>query len=228
MNTGLDILVVEDNDALAGNIADYLEARGHRVDLAADGAEGLRRALTAGADVIVLDLALPRMDGIAVCREVRAKSSRHIPILMLTARDTLDDKLTGFAQGADDYLTKPFALAELAARVEALSKRQRAGTSHRLSIGPLTIDRQHRRAERDGTELHLTPVAWSILVTLAEEHPRPVARSELTKRLWGDEPPDSDALRSHVHLLRQAVDKPFAWAMLETVHGVGFRLKDAP
>ena len=225
MARGLDILLVEDSEALCENIVDYLEPLGHRVDLAMDGRAGLRMALERPFDVIVMDLALPGLDGLSLCRALREQAERHVPVLMLTARDTLDDKLAGFDCGADDYLTKPFALAELSARIGALSVRHRVGRSHLLTLGTLEIERRCRAARREGVPLRLTPVAWKILLRLAESHPRPVSRSELTRELWGEDPPDSDALRSHIHLLRQVLDKPFATPMLETVHGVGFRLR---
>jgi len=144
--------------------------------------------------------------------------------LMLTARDTLDDKLAGFASGADDYLVKPFSLAELAARITALTQRKYLGQTRSLDIGPLTIDRQGRFAMRDGQLLRLSPFLWDILLLLAEAWPHPVSRDDMSRRLWGDDPPSSDALRSHIHLLRQVVDKPFDVAMIETVHSAGFRL----
>jgi len=221
---GLDILLVEDNEALCRNIADYLEPLGHRLDFASDGRAGLRLALQNSFDVIILDLALPGMDGLELCRQFREKALSHVPVLMLTARDTLDDKLLGFATGADDYLVKPFALAELAARCRALSQRHRLGADHALTIGTLKVDRQNGIAEREGRQLRLTPLIYRILLLLAEAYPRPVPRFELSRGLWGDDPPDSDALRSHVHLLRQVLDKPFDKPMLETVHGIGFRL----
>ncbi len=223
---GLDILLVEDNEWLSENIAEYLEGRGHRVDFAYDGRAGLRTALGGSFDVVILDLSLPYLDGVEVCRELRSKAARHTPVIMLTARDALDDKLQGFDAGADDYLTKPFELAELAARCEALSQRHRLGTSHILQIGNLRLDRRSSSATRDGRLLRLTPITFQILLILAEAHPAPVPRHELTRRLWGDDPPDSDSLRSHVHFLRQALDRPFAKAMLATVHGVGFRLSE--
>lgn len=225
MGRGLDILLIEDNEALAANVAEYLEGRGHRVDFAFDGRSGLALALEPRFDLILLDLALPRMDGLALCRAVRERAENHVPIIMVTARDTLDDKLLGFAEGADDYLTKPFALAELAARCEALANRGQAGTSLTLEVGPLLIDRRAQQARREGRLLRLSPIGWQILLTLAEEAPALVPRHQLSRRLWGDEPPDSDSLRSHVHLLRLELDKPFEWPMLETVHGVGFRLR---
>ena len=222
---GLDILLVEDNESLSENIAEYLEGRGHRMDFAFDGRAGLQTALASSFDVIILDLSLPRLDGVEVCREIRNRAPRHVPIIMLTARDALDDKLHGFGAGADDYLTKPFELAELAARCEALSQRHRVGTSHVLQIGSLVVDRRTGGAYREGRPLRLTPIMFDILLFLAEAHPGPVTRHDLTRRLWGDDPPESDSLRSHIHLLRQALDRPFERPMLETVHGMGFRLR---
>lgn len=224
MNVGLDILLIEDNDALAANVGDYLESFGHRMNFASDGVSGLALAMSSKPDVIILDLALPRLDGLSLCAQLRRDAPQHIPILMLTARDTLNDKLAGFAHGADDYLVKPFALAELAARIIALSQRRRVGTNHLICIGSLTLDRQQQSASRDDLDLRLSPILWNILLRLGEAYPHPISRTELTRRLWGDDPPPSDALRSHVHLLRQIIDKPFGHPMLETVHGVGFRL----
>jgi DNA-binding response OmpR family regulator len=227
LNNGFDILLVEDNSDLASNIIDYLEALGHRLHYAADGEAGLREALVNPVDIILLDLALPNRDGLSVCAEIRRRADRRLPILMLTARDTLDDKLEGFANGADDYLVKPFSLAELAARVTALAQRKHLGQVHRFSVGPLTIDRQARLATRDGRQLRLTPLLWEFLLLLAEAWPNPVSRDEVTLRLWGDEPPSSDSLRANLHLLRQVVDKPFDLHIIETVHSIGFRLKVA-
>lgn len=225
MTNGFDILLIEDNADLASNIIDYLEALGHRLHYAADGAAGLREALVSPVDIILLDLALPIRDGLSVCAEIRSRADRRVPIMMLTARDTLDDKLAGFASGADDYLVKPFSLAELAARVTALAQRQHLSRPHRLAIGPLTIDRQTRAAMRDGQLLRLTPLLWDLLLLLAESWPKPVSRDEATRRLWNDEPPSSDSLRAHMYLLRQVIDKPFDSAIVETVHGFGYRLK---
>lgn len=224
MSNDLDILLVEDNAALAANVIDYLEAQGHRVHYAADGEAGLREALIRPVDIVLLDLALPHRDGLSVCTELRRRSDRRVPVLMLTARDTLDDKLAGFVSGADDYLVKPFSLAELAARILAMAQRPHLGKPYSLTMGPLSIDRQARWATRDGQPLRLTPLLWDLLLLLAEAWPHPVTRDEVTRRLWGDDPPSSDSLRAHVHLLRQVVDKPFAFPIIETVHSVGFRL----
>ena len=221
----LRILVIEDHLALRASMAAMFEAHGHRADFAADGRTGLRLALAEPPDVLVLDLNLPGLDGLRVCAHLRAQADRHVPILMLTARDSLDDKLRGFACGADDYLVKPFAGAELLARCLALSQRHRVGTSHLLQIGTLSIDRSTSEARRDGRLLELHRTSYRILLALAETWPRTLTRSELIQRLWGDDAPESDPLRSHLYLLRQALDRPFATAMLKTVHGVGFRLE---
>ena len=220
----LRILVIEDNAALRDNMAALFETNGHVVDFAGDGEAGLRLALESQPDVVVLDLSLPRMDGVDVCEQLRARADRHVPVLMLTARDALDDKLRGFAAGADDYLAKPFAEAELLARCLALSHRHRAGTGHVLRIGSLCIDRRGGTVTREGRSLELHRTSHRILLELAEAWPRTLTRSQLVARLWGDDPPESDPLRSHLYLLRQVLDKPFAVPMLETVHGVGFRL----
>lgn len=221
----LRLLVVEDHHALRANIAALFEAHGHVVDFAADGRSGLRMALDAPPDVLILDLGLPGMDGLDVCVELRARADRHVPVLMLTARDALDDKLLGFRHGADDYLVKPFAGEELLARCLALSRRHLVGDRHVIEIGPLRIDRRNGLVEREGRRIELAHSPYRILLALAEAWPRTLTRSELVHCLWGDDAPPSDPLRSHLYALRQALDRPFAQPMLVTVHGVGFRLE---
>ena len=221
----LRILVIEDNHALRSQMAMTFETCGHTADFAADGRSGLQLALAQSPDVVVLDLNLPGLDGLQVCQRLRAEADRHIPVLMLTARDTLDDKLKGFESGADDYLVKPFASEELVARCIALAQRHRVGEKHVIRIGPLKIDRRTGEARRDDRPLHLHQTSQRILLALAEAWPRTLTRSELTQRLWGDEAPASDPLRSHLYLLRQELDRPSDVPMLKTVHGVGFRLE---
>jgi DNA-binding response OmpR family regulator len=220
----LHILVIEDNLALRSSLAETLQAQGHRADFAADGRSGLQLALAEPPDVLVLDLNLPGMDGLNVCRHLRERANRHIPVLMLTARDSLDDKLDGFAAGADDYLVKPFAGKELIARCLALSQRHRVGVTHELRIGSLAIDRRRNEARRHGVLLELQQTPYRILLALAEAWPRTLTRSDLVQRLWGDEAPLSDPLRTHLYLLRQALDKPFDRPLLKTVHGIGYKL----
>lgn len=221
----LKILVVEDNNAVAQNIADFLSSDEYLLDFAHNGKQGLKFALENYYDVIVLDLMLPGIDGLEVCQKIRENAERHIPILMLTARDTLDDKLVGFNVGADDYLTKPFALEELKARCFVLANRQKVAQPKTIKIGDIEIDRQRHLAKREGKTLELQRIPFQILLMLVESHPRTVSRSELWSKIWGESATDSDAIRSHVYQLRLALDKPFDTPLLATVHGVGFKLK---
>ena len=220
----LHLLVVEDHAPLREQIVALLRRAGHHVDEAADGRLALRSALEQPPDVLLLDLALPGLDGLALCRQLRQQAPRHVPVLMLTARDSVPDKVLGFDAGADDYLVKPFAGEELLARVTALARRRIAGEDYLLRIGPLHIDRRACEAHRDGVRLTLPPTAFALLLLLAEAWPRALTRSEIVHRLWNDEAPDSDPLRSHLYQLRQVLDRPFATPMLKTVHGIGYRL----
>jgi len=221
----LNVLLVEDHPGLADNIVDYMALHGHQVDCAGDGRLGLAMALQAHYDVVLLDLNLPRLDGLRVCRALRESAERRVPVLMLTARDRLADKLDGFAEGADDYLTKPFELAELLARCRALAQRPRVHQPRLLALGSLRIDRQRHEAWRDDVRLALSPLGYRLLLMLAEAAPAALSKAELCRRLWGDEEPASDALRSHVYQLRQVLDRPFPTPMLHTVPGVGLRLE---
>ncbi len=222
----LRVLVVEDNADLAAMVGDYLESRGHRADFAADGAAGLRLALAQPYDVIVLDRALPRLDGTDVCRQLRERGCAT-PVLMLTARDTTHDKVAGLAAGADDYLVKPFALAEVEARLQALHRR----ASGRLAQGPLRVadleyDPGALQARRGGHVLALNPTSRKLLEFLMRESGRIVPREELEYLIWGDAPPDADVLRAHMHKLREAVDREFERKLLHTFRGAGYRLAD--
>lgn len=221
----LRILIVEDNAVLRDNLAALFRTHGLDAEFASDGLSGLQLALEHAPDVLVLDLGLPGLDGLRVCERLRAQSDRHVPVLMLTARDALDDRLSGFGAGADDYLVKPFAGEELVARCRALSLRHRVGERHLLQIGTLRIDRRSGEMRRDERVLDLHPTAQQLLLELAEAWPRTLTRSELVQRLWGDAPPESDPLRTHLYLLRQVLDTPADAPMLKTVHGVGYRLE---
>jgi DNA-binding response OmpR family regulator len=220
----LRILIVEDNVDMAENIGDYLEAHGHVLDFAMDGISGLHLALTQDFDVIVLDIMLPGMDGLSFSRKLRADADNQTPILMLTARDTLSDKLDGFRAGADDYLVKPFALQELAARLDALVRRTDRIVRSLLRVADLEVDMGKMAVQRAGYPVVLNRVGLKILTMLMQAYPNVVSRKELEHALWGDTPPGSDALRSHMYALRRAVDKPFNRPLIETVHGVGYRL----
>lgn len=220
----LHILLIEDENAIALNIADYFEARGHVMDFAVNGVQGLEMALAQPYDVIILDLMLPKMDGYSVCQAIREKSSRQIPIIMLTARDTAAEKITGFHAGADDYLTKPFSLAELEVRCYALSRRNLLYKDQTLSLGDLTIDRQAQKVTRQGRDIPLKQTGYQIIEQLALAHPSTVSRSEIIQKIWSDDPTESDTLRSHIYQIRTLLDKPFDRPVLKTVHGVGFAL----
>ncbi|MBN3851893.1 MULTISPECIES: response regulator transcription factor [unclassified Paraburkholderia] len=220
------ILAIEDDPDILGNIASYLGARNYIVDCAMDGMHGYTLAAQGEFDVIILDLALPRLDGYELCRRLREDAGCETPLIMVTARDTLDDRLTGFHAGADDYLIKPFALAELGARVKALMQRPRSrSTARTLQVGDLVLDIDTRELTRAGQPLRLPPAPMTLLKMLMKASPAVVARSKLEESLWLDSPPDSDSLRTHIHQLRQVIDKPFAHALLHTVHGVGYQLR---
>lgn len=218
------VLLVEDHQELAQTVGAFLEASDHIVDYAADGLVALHLAVTENFDIIVLDIMLPGVDGIEVCRRLRNDAKLRTPIIMLTARDQLDDKLQGFDVGADDYLVKPFDLPELAARIAALIRRDR-GLESRYQVGELILDTDSLEITREGKPIKASKTVFEILRILMREHPRVVKRAEIERELWDDDPPDSDALRSHLYNLRQAVDRPFAKPMIETVTGQGYRLR---
>lgn len=222
------ILVIEDNRDLAANIGDYLESKGHTVDFATDGVAGLHLAATQSFDVIVLDIMLPGLDGLALCRKLRSDARIHTPVLMLTAKDTLDDTLEGFEAGADDYVVKPFALKELVARLKALVRRTKRELPGVLDCGDLRVDTGKRLVTRNGVVVTLNRSCYRILVELMSRVPDVVKREDIEHLLWGDMRPGSDALRSHVYALRKALGESGEGSLIETVHGVGFRMGGAP
>jgi DNA-binding response OmpR family regulator len=218
------ILIIEDNRDILSNVLDYLQLKGYATDCAEDGLTGLHLAATQPYDLIVLDIMLPALDGLEICRRLREDGRNDTPIIMLTARDTLDDRLEGFAHGADDYLVKPFALSELAARIEAVLRRVHGGNRRRLEVGDLRYDLDTLEISRAGKPLKLDPIELKLLEILMRKSPAVVRREALEEALWGEDVPDSDSLRSHIYQLRQAMDKPFRAPLLHTVHGVGFCL----
>jgi DNA-binding response OmpR family regulator len=221
------ILLIEDHQDIAANIAEYCTAKGDHVLIAADGISGLELARSDEHDVIVLDLMLPGMDGLAVCRELRA-STLQTPILMLTAKDLLADKIAGFEAGADDYLVKPFSLVELAARLKALTRRALTPSPRLLVVADLHFDLNTLQATRAGHPLKLNPTTRRILAVLMQNTRRVVAREELERELWDGAAPGADVLRAHVHALRSAVDKDSDLKLVHTVHGTGYRLAPLP
>ncbi|MES1930417.1 winged helix family two component transcriptional regulator [Salinisphaera dokdonensis CL-ES53] len=220
------ILIVEDNDDLAANIGEYCEEQGDIVDYAGDGLTGLHLAVVNNYDVLVLDLSLPGLDGLSLCERLRLDAGNNVPILMLTARDTLRDRLTGFETGADDYLTKPFSLQELHMRLTAVVRRAAGATDH-LVVSDLIFDLRTLIVRRSGRRLTLTPTGMRMLELLMRASPAVVRTTTVERAIWGDDPPDSEAaLRGHIHQLRGIIDKPFPTKLLKTVHGIGYRLAD--
>jgi DNA-binding response OmpR family regulator len=221
------ILIVEDNSDLAANLADYLDDHGYMADVAQDGVTGLHLAVSNRYDAVVLDLTLPGMDGLTVCRRLRQDAHSTVPVLMLTARGALDDKVAGFAEGADDYLVKPFELRELDLRLQALLRRNSAaGRAQRLAVGDLAFDLGTLEVSRAGQPVTLPAMPRRILELLMQRSPHVVPRADIEAALWGDTPPDSDALRVHMHTLRLAIEPPGSRPLLRTVRGVGYQLAD--
>lgn len=220
----MKILIVEDNPDIAGNVGDYMELQGHIVDFASDGVMGLNLALAHNFDAIILDINLPRMDGFELCRQLRDEHQLDTPVLMLTARDSLADKITGFETGAWDYLVKPFELKELVMRLEALRLRRHANRGRTLTIGDVRLNLDKWQATRAGKVLNLHRASLRILEMLMRASPNAVPRQDLEILLWGDEPPGSDPLRSHMYELRRELDKSFDEKMLKTMRGIGFAL----
>ena len=222
-------LIVEDNRDICGNMAAYLEKLGYVLDFAHDGVAAMNLALANPFDVIVLDLMMPRMDGLTLCRKLRVDAEIETPVLMLTAKDTLDDRLKGFDAGADDYLVKPFALQELHARMRALHRRSHRNADGLLTVGDLTLSRCTRQVHRAGRRVEINPAGMTLLRRLMEKSPSVVGRDELETLLWADERPDGDALRSHMYKLRQVIDRPFDRPLIHTVHRIGYRIaEDGP
>ena len=218
-------LIIEDNPDIVANLYGFLEPLGYTLDVAITGTAGVELAKASHHDVIVLDLELPGLDGVEVCRQLRKVHRLATPILMLTARDTVKDKLVGFEVGADDYLVKPFSMVELEARLKALVRRARnENVEHILEFGELRFDLSCGEVMRAGRKLALTPTGQKILEVLMRKAPAIIPRDVLLREIWGDDPPDSDALRTHIHALRQAMDRPFVTPMLRTLPGSGYRL----
>ena len=227
INNNPVILLIEDHADIADMVCAYLENRGFTVDYASDGVTGLHLAVTNDYDAIVLDLMLPGMDGLEVCNKLRNEARRDTPVIMLTARDTLDDKISGLEIGADDYLIKPFAIQELEARIHSIIRRHSGEVAREvLSVGDLVVDTATLTVERAGKQLNMTPIGLKILTILMRSTPTVVSRRELERQVWGDILPDSDTLRSHLYNLRKVIDKPFDKQLLHTIQGTGYKIID--
>lgn len=221
----MHILIIEDDPSIATNLYDYLEAHSHRADAAGDGITGLHLAITQKFDGILLDLNLPGMDGMTLCRKLRKEADNDTPVLMLTAKDTLDDKLKGFDCGADDYLVKPFSLKEVEARLVAMHKRHGGKvTNRRPEAGDLSFDPKTLVIQFAGNRVKLPPKCIQLLAILMGEPGRVFSRRELESEAWRDELGTSDTLRSHMHELRRALKRAGKYDPIETVHGIGYRV----
>jgi DNA-binding response OmpR family regulator len=222
--TELKTLIIEDNQGLATNIGEYLEAHHHIVDFADNGLSGIDRALNDDFDTIVLDINLPGLDGLELCGMLRG-NAKHVPVLMISARDTLQNRIDGYSAGCSDYLVKPFSLIELEARLVAMH-RLFCHTPHEevLRVADLVYISGTRTLMRSGEKISLKPTTLKILIELMRSSHRVVSRIELEKTIWNDDPPDSDALRTHIYTIRSSVDKGSKNKLVHTIHGVGYRL----
>lgn len=220
------ILVVDDNPDILANVKDFLSFHdGWIAETCLTGHAALERLQQFQYDLVILDVGLPDIDGLSITRRLR-EEGHLLPILILTARDTIDDRVAGLQSGADDYLIKPFSLRELAARVEALLRRSGTGSADRLTVGPLTLDLKTLRVTRDNQEIRLNPTCLQLLRELMQRSPGVVGRNRLEALLWQGDTPASDSLRSNLYLLRQAVDKPFDRPLIHTHPGLGWSVSD--
>jgi len=215
------ILVAEDNHATAANLGDYLALFDHHIDFAYNGQAAIQRLDESRFDLIILDIMMPVMNGLTACNAIRAGNHADIPIIFLTARDTLEDKLAGFKAGADDYLVKPFELQELHARVEALEARNQRRLSPELKYGPLVFDVSTDTASVNGEKLLLDPTQKRIVQLLIKKAPKLVGNQDIAYEIWkDDEPEETSALRTQIYRLRKALPE----GMLVTERGKGYRL----
>lgn len=219
------ILLVEDESDLAELTIDYLETLNIECDYAFDGANALTLIASNNYDVIVLDVNMPRMNGFSVCNSVRADGN-STPIIFLTAHDNLADKLNGFALGADDYLTKPFELEELAVRIQVLANRKNKTYQRQLfTLNTLSIDYQQRTVSRSEKLIALSPSQWKLLILLAKSSPEIVDRTTIENEIWPDQLPSKDMLKTLICRLRNLIDSTDELKLVHTVRGAGISLK---
>ncbi|NBV41398.1 DNA-binding response regulator [bacterium] len=222
----MKILIVEDEEKIAHFVQAGLKSEGYSVDWANNGEDGFFMLSESEYDMMILDLKLPKIDGMTLCNMAR-KSGKKIPIVMLTARDSVEDRVNGLDAGADDYITKPFSFEELLARIRALSRRYNigSGSSKGLTIGPLEIATETHRVSRNGKEVKLSSTEFRLLKFLAENTHRVVSKSLILEKVWGfDFSPESNIVEVYINYLRDKIDKGNAEPLIHTVHGVGYRL----
>ncbi|HET6386069.1 MAG TPA: response regulator transcription factor [Armatimonadota bacterium] len=218
------ILLIEDEESIAAVIRRGLEEAHYQVETENNGTDGLRLASARAYALIILDLMLPGIDGWRICSELR-KLKINTPILMLTARDTVEDRVRGLETGADDYLPKPFDFTELLARVRALLRRDKVHKTRHIEVADLEIDTAARRVTRSGQEIPLTPREYSLLEALAANEGRVLTREVIQERVWMDEESYSNTVDVHIGTLRRKIDSGFDVKLIHTVHGVGYTLK---
>lgn len=220
------VLLVEDEAKIADFIRQGLSERGYAIDLAGDGEEALAWARAAAFDIIILDVLLPVRDGLAVCRELRRRGVQT-PILMLTARDAIEDRVRGLDSGADDYLVKPFAFSELLARLRALTRRQPALLGALLRVGDLALDTATRQAHRGGRPISLTTKEYALLECLMRHPHQVLTRATIAGHVWNyDFDNATNVIDVHVRNLRRKIDDPCPTKLIQTVRGAGYRLSD--
>jgi DNA-binding response OmpR family regulator len=220
----MQILLIEDEGPIAEVVAQGLEQAGYSVTIAEDGREGLKMARDGAPALLILDVMLPSMDGWEICRTLRAERST-VPILMLTARDSVQDRVRGLDTGADDYLPKPFDFSELLARVQALLRREWLHKTRTIKVADLEIDTRLRRVTRAGQEIALTPREYSLLEALASREGQVLTRETILEGVWFDDESLSNTVDVYVGLLRRKVDAGFPVKLIQTVHGVGYTLR---
>jgi len=221
--------MVEDHYELASTVCEFLEEHNFIVDHARNLDAARHLIKQRPYHILLLDINLPDGSGYELCDWLRNEQGMDIPVLMLTARDTLDDKLKGFKSGTDDYLVKPFDFNELVMRIQALIKRSLGEVSNsQIKIHDLVLDPARQHLSRSGQTIELPPIQFKLLKLLMRNSPKVMTKQEIMMELWGDEEPESDALRSHIYNLRKTVDKPFEQKLIHTVSGVGLKVSLEP
>ncbi len=220
----MKVLIIEDEKKIVSFIRKGFKSEGFTVDAAFDGDEGLFKATDGDYDIIILDIMLPQMDGITLCKKLRS-SGKTVPIIMLTAKDAVEDRVAGLNAGADDYLTKPFSFAELLARVRALTRRGAAGKSATFSVDDLALDPDSHTVRRGKKTIDLSPTEFKFLSYLMQNKNKVLSKTLILENVWGyDFSPESNVVDVYIKYLRDKVDKGFKKNLIQTVHGVGYKI----
>jgi len=225
LGKNIQLLLVEDDSNLAGSLGDFLNERGYDVDFAFNGRSGVELARHNDYAVIVMDVSMPMMDGLTACEQLRQEHGVNTPIIFLTARDTLEDKIAGYRSGGDDYLVKPFAPEELVCRIDALRRRPPLANAADLTLGDLTIHPSRLEVSYAGLQVELNDTQVRILMMLANAAPNIVSKETLEAGIWPDQTPSSAPLRNYVYRLRLLLRDRFDHELIKTVHGKGYRLE---